>query len=60
MSENAGGVFIERDTPAELAFRNAVDRSNMYSRNIELIPQSYYVGAEDSFKMMKTGNSKNK
>lgn len=56
-NENAGGVFVEKDAPVELAFRYAIDRANMYSRTIELIPQSYYVGPEDSFKMMKTGNS---
>ena len=45
------------NTELEMAFRTAVERSNILERSFELVPIVAYANNDDSFLMEKTGMS---
>ena len=50
-----GAIFETKNSELELAFRSAVDRSNVLERSFELVPIVVYASNDDSFLMEKTG-----
>lgn len=50
-----GGIFHEDNYEAEIAFRNAIIRENMYNQRVEFIPIVKLVDRDDSFKAQKIG-----
>lgn len=51
-----GGIFHEDNYEAEIAFRNAIIRENMYNPKVEFIPIIQKVDRDDSFKAQKIGS----
>lgn len=49
----AGGIFHEENSDAEIAFRHAVIRENMYNPKMELIPLIRKIDPADSFQAEK-------
>lgn len=48
-----GGIFHEENSDAEIAFRHAVIRENMYNPKMELIPLIRKIDPTDSFQAEK-------
>ncbi|XP_037961199.1 glutamate receptor ionotropic, kainate 2 [Teleopsis dalmanni] len=49
-----GAIFSSDNHEAEIAFHTAIERVNIYDRNVELVPIVEYVNADDSFIIEKT------
>lgn len=50
-----GGIFHYDNFEAEIAFRNAIIRDNMYNQRIEFIPIVERIDRDDSFKAERIG-----
>lgn len=50
-----GAIFHEDSEQAEIAFRYAIKRVNMYETSFELVPHIQFVASYDSFKTEKIG-----
>lgn len=50
-----GAIFHEDSEQAEIAFRYAIKRVNMYETSFELVPHIRFVASYDSFKTEKIG-----
>lgn len=54
-NKSIGAIFDAPNSELELAFKSAVERSNVQERSFELVPLMVYVNSDDSFIMEKTG-----
>lgn len=50
-----GAIFDENNYEMEVAFYSAVNRENMYNKNIEFVPKVERAPAFDSFMIEKKG-----